>query len=150
MSMKVNKFSMNSQPVLGEREQSSKTEKTGDYFATDLLRTQEKQSTERLQGLLADIDESGRRLSQMPTYSELKTYRELVRKFIGEAVSRMYSLESRTGWDRHGRQKMFTTIRQVDEKLAEMAEDVRTGQERQLSIMSKHDAVRGMLVDLYM
>ena len=149
MSMKVNTFGVSNQPVLSDREQSVKPEKTGDYFAADLRKTQEKQSTERLQALLADIDESGSRLSQMPTYGELKSYRENVRKFIGEAVARMYSLESRTGWDRHGRQKMFTTIRQIDEKLAEMAEDVRSGQDRQLSIMAKHDAVRGMLVDLY-
>ncbi|MDF2568568.1 MAG: hypothetical protein K0R55_172 [Sporomusa sp.] len=149
MSMKINKFGMGTQPVVAERELSGKTEKTGDYFSADLLKTQEKQSTERLQGLLAEIDESGARLSSMPTYGELKAYRELVRKFIGEAVSRMYTVEARAGWDRHGRQKMFTTIRQIDAKLAEMAEDVRTGQDRQLSIMSKHDAVRGMLVDLY-
>ncbi|HWR42871.1 MAG TPA: YaaR family protein [Sporomusa sp.] len=147
--MKINKFGMGNQPVVAEREQTGKAEKVGDYFASDLLKTQEKQSSERLQALLVEIDESGRRLSNMPTYGELKSYRELVRKFIGEAVSRMYTLESRAGWDRHGRQKMFTTIRQVDEKLSEMAEDVRGGQERQLSIMSKHDAVRGMLVDLY-
>ena len=149
MSMKVNKFGLSNQPILSDRDLSSKTEKTGDYFASDLLKSQEKQSDERLQQLLADIDESGRHLSQMPTYSELKSYREHIRKFIGEAVSRMYTLESRAGWDRHGRQKMYTTIRQIDEKLAEMAEDVRSGQDRQLSIMAKHDAVRGMLVDLY-
>ncbi|WP_425059632.1 hypothetical protein SCACP_02240 [Sporomusa carbonis] len=149
MSMKINKLGIKNQPVMTDREQGGKAEKTGDYFSSDLLKTQEKQSTERLQALLTEIDESGRRLSHMPTYSELKSYRELVRKFIGEAVSRMYTLESRAGWDRHGRQKMFTTIRQIDEKLAEMAEDIRSGQQRQLSIMSKHDAVRGMLVDLY-
>lgn len=149
MSMKVNNFGLSNQPILSDRDQGDKTEKTGDYFASDLLKTQEKHSDERLQMLLADIDESGRRLSQMPTYSELKSYREHIRKFIGEAVSRMYTLESRAGWDRHGRQKMYTTIRQIDEKLAEMAEDVRSGQDRQLSIMAKHDAVRGMLVDLY-
>lgn len=149
MSMKVNKFGITNQPVLNDRDLTSKAQKTGDFFATDLLKTQEKQSTERLQGLMAEIDESGRHLSQMPTYGELKSYRELVRKFIGEAVSRAYSLEARAGWDRHGRQKLFTTIRKIDEKLAEMTEDVRVGQERQLSIMSKHDAVRGMLVDLF-
>ncbi|WP_414715011.1 YaaR family protein [Sporomusa sp.] len=149
MSMRINKLDMGNQPVVAEREQAGKAEKTGDYFAADLLKTQEKQSSERLQALLSEIDESGRRLSNMPTYGELKSYKELVRKFIGEAVSRMYTLESRAGWDRHGRQKMFTTIRQVDEKLGEMAEDVRVGQQRQLSIMSKHDAIRGMLVDLY-
>lgn len=149
MSMKVNNFGVSKQPLLSDRDLSNKSEKTGDYFAADLLKTQDAQSTERLQTLLTQIDESGRRLSQMPTYGELKSYRELVRKFIGEAVSRAYTLESRTGWDRHGRQKLYTTIRKVDEKLAEMTEDVRVGQERQLSIMSKHDAVRGMLVDLF-
>lgn len=149
MSMKVNGFGLTSQPLLPDREHGNKIEKSGDFFAADLRRSQDSQYTERLQEYLAKIDESGQKLSQMPTYSELKTYREYVRKFIGEAVSRMYTVESRGGWDRHGRQKMFTTIRKIDEKLAEMTEDVRVGQERQLSIMSKHDAVRGMLVDLY-
>jgi uncharacterized protein len=149
MGMKVNTLGVSKQPVVADRELPNKTEKTGDYFASDLLKTQETQSTERLQTLMTQIDESGRRLSQMPTYSELKSYRELVRKFIGEAVSRAYSLEARAGWDRHGRQKLYTTIKKVDEKLAEMTEDVRVGQDRQLSIMAKHDAVRGMLVDLF-
>lgn len=149
MSMKVNNVGVSNQPVLADRDQANKSEKTGDYFAADLLKSQKAQSTERMQQLLTQIDESGRRLSQMPTYGELKSYRELIRKFIGEAVSQAYSLESRTGWDRHGRQKLYTTIRKIDEKLAEMTEDVRVGQERQLSIMAKHDAVRGMLVDLF-
>lgn len=149
MSMKINNLNMANQPVVAEREQTEKADKSGDYFAADLLKSKEKQSTERLQALLLKIDESGRRLSQMPTYGELKSYREHVRQFIGEAVSRMYSLESRNGWDRHGRQKVFTTIRQIDQKLAAMAEDVCSGQDRQLSIIAKHDAVRGMLVDLF-
>lgn len=149
MGMKVNSFGISNQPVIADRDQSNKTEKTGDYFAADLLKTQQNQSTERLQALITQIDESGRRLSQMPTYSELKSYRELIRKFIGEAVSQAYTLESRAGWDRHGRQKLFTTIRKIDEQLAGLTEDVRVGQERQLAIMSKHDAVRGMLVDLF-
>lgn len=149
MGMKVNTFGVSNQSVMTDREIPNKAEKSGDYFAADLLKSQETQSTERLQTLMTQIDESGRRLSQMPTYSELKSYRELVRKFIGEAVARSYSLDARAGWDRHGRQKLYTTIRKVDDKLAQMAEDVRVGQERQLSIMAKHDAVRGMLVDLF-
>lgn len=149
MGMKVNNLGVNNQPVMADRETPVKAEKTGDYFAADLLKSQESQSTERMQKLMEAIDESGRRLSQMPTYSELKSYRELIRKFIGEAVSRAYSLEARAGWDRYGRQKLYTTIRKVDETLASMTEDVRVGQERQLSIMAKHDAVRGMLVDLF-
>ena len=60
----------------------------------------------------------------------------------------MYSLESRHGWDRKGRQKVFTLVRKIDEKLAELTEDVRTGQDKQLSILEKHGIIRGLLVDL--
>lgn len=147
--MKINKTGSASVPILPEREAGGKADKTSGFFAADLMKAADKQGKERLNALLEEITEQGKRLGKVPTYSELKAYRELVRKFIGEAVGNMYSLHSQTGWDRHGRQKAYTIIRQVDDKLAEITEDVRHGQERQLAIMEKLDAVRGMLVDLY-
>ena len=149
MGMKINNFGTSSKPFLADRDAGNRVEKSGDFFAADLMKSQDTQSRDRLTALLAEIDVSGKQLSTVPTYAELRRYRELVRNFIGEAVGRMYSLESQSGWDRHGRHKMFKIIRKVDETLVDMAEDVRIGQERQLSIMAKHDAVRGMLVDLY-
>lgn len=147
--MKINKTGSAQVPVLPERDGGGKADKTSGFFANDLMKANDKQAKERLNALLAEINEQGKRLGKVPTYAELKSYRELVRKFIGEAVGNMYSLQSQTGWDRHGRQKAYTIIRQVDDKLAEITEDVRQGQERQLSIMEKLDAIRGMLVDLY-
>lgn len=147
--MKVSKTPTASLPQVTDRESGNRTDKTSSYFASDLLKAKDDQSRERLNALMQQITDQGKRLGQVPTYSELKTYRELVRKFIGEAVGNMYNLQSQTGWDRHGRQKMYTVIRQVDDKLAELTEDVRQGQERQLAIMEKLDAIRGMLVDLY-
>ena len=149
VGMKINNFGTSTKPFLTDRDGSNRVGKAEDLFAADLLKSQDNQSMDRLTALLAEIDASGKQLSTVPTYAELKKYRELVRSFIGEAVGRMYSLESQSGWDRHGRHKMFKIIRKVDETLVDMAEDVRVGQERQLSIMAKHDAVRGMLVDLY-
>ena len=96
------------------------------------------------------IAAQGKRLALVPTFGELKSYRELVREFLGEAVGRMYNLESQSGWDRQGRQKVFTTVKQIDSTLASLTEDVRLGQERQLNIANKLGAIQGMLVDLYM
>jgi hypothetical protein len=62
----------------------------------------------------------------------------------------MYTLNSQSGWDRMGRQKVYTSVRKIDKKLEEMAEDIRLGQADQLSIIAKQDAIRGMLVDIYM
>jgi uncharacterized protein len=73
----------------------------------------------------------------------------LVSRFISDAVSNMYQVQSQTGWDRQGRQKMYTIIKGIDTAMEDLTEDVRTGQGRELDILAKQDAIRGMLVDLY-
>lgn len=119
-------------------------------FSMELREQEECMSNEQLDKLLRQIDEQGARLSKTPTYDELKSYRTLIKNFVGEAVNRMYALHSQSGWDRMGRQKVYTTVRKVDKKLEEMAEKIRLGQAEQLDIIASHDAIRGMLVDLYM
>jgi len=148
--VKINNLGVAQPPVISDREGPNKLEKTIGHFASDLMDSQDQQSQEKLNKLLDQINEQGSKLSHAPTYADLKNYRELIRGFIGEAVGRMYTVNSERGWDRQGRQKMFTIIKKIDSTLADMAEDVRIGQERQLNIMAKHDAIRGMLVDLYM
>ncbi|MEG6585230.1 YaaR family protein [Dendrosporobacter sp. 1207_IL3150] len=148
--MKINnRAALNALPI-SDSDSNAKPGKTSNPFSNDLLRSQAGYSKERLDALMEQITKQGARLGQVPTYSELKTYRELVRSFISETVSKMYTLQSQTGWDRQGRQKMYTTIKKVDDTLASLTEDVRNGQDRQLEIMAKQDAIRGMLVDLYM
>ena len=107
-------------------------------------------SREQMEELLRQIDEQAVKLSKTPTYDELKAYRTMIKNFVGTAVSLMYELHSQAGWDRMGRQRAYTTVRKVDEKLEEMAEKIRLGHAEQLDIIASHDAIRGMLVDLYM
>ena len=107
-------------------------------------------SREQMEEMLKKIDEQALRLSKTPTYDELKAYRTLIKNFVGTAVSLMYELHSQAGWDRMGRQRVYTTVRKVDTKLEEMAEKIRLGHSEQLDVIASHDAIRGMLVDLYM
>ena len=119
-------------------------------FGAELRSQEESVTTEQLDKLLKQIDEQGARPSRTPTYDELKSYRTLVKNFVGEAVNHMYELHTQAGWDRMGRQKVYTTVRKIDKKLEEMAEKIRLGQANQLDIIASHDAIRGMLVDIYM
>jgi len=105
---------------------------------------------EQMQQLLQKIDEQGAKLTKTPTYDELKEYRSLIKTFVGEAVSQMYATHSQAGWDRLGRQKVYTTVRKIDMELENMAEHIRLGQTDSLTIVASQDAIRGMLVDLYM
>ena len=133
------------------RDASSKIFERDNDFSQELF-SQQKDGTshEEMEKLLKKIDEQAGRLSKSPTYEELKAYRTMIKNFVGAAVSNMYELNTSAGWDRMGRQRVFTTVRKIDSKLEEMAEKIRLGQSEQLDVIASHDAIRGMLVDLYM
>ncbi|HWR55035.1 MAG: YaaR family protein [Bacillota bacterium] len=118
-------------------------------FRQQFQRLQGEALYQRLQRMADEITEQGKRLSRTPTYRELKMYRELIRQFVREAVQNTYVLQNRTGWDRRGRQKIYTLVQKIDTVLAELTELVKDGQENQLEILAKLDVIRGMLVDLY-
>ena len=119
-------------------------------FSMELADQESSMSREAMDRLLEQIDKQGARLSKSPTFDELRSYRALIQNFIGEAVGTMYELHTQAGWDRLGRQKVYTSVRKIDRKLEEMAEKIRLGQADQLDIIASHDAIRGLLVDLYM
>ena len=119
-------------------------------FSMELADQESSMSREAMDRLLEQIDKQGARLSKSPTFDELRSYRSLIQNFIGEAVGSMYELHTQAGWDRLGRQKVYTSVRKIDKKLEEMAEKIRLGQADQLDIIASHDAIRGILVDLYM
>jgi len=147
--VKINKMRSRPTPVIADRETAGKVNRTGGLFAADLVHAQDVMSQEKLRDLLDQITAQGERLGRVPTYAELKKYRELVRSFLAEAVGRAYALQTQRGWDRLGRQKMYAIVKEIDQQLAALAEDVRQGQERQLAIAGRLDAIRGLLVDLY-
>lgn len=150
MSLRINSKSTNLTPSpLPETEPRQKVNSTQRTFAVDMSKESDQQARQHLEELLGKIQQQGKRLGQTPTYSELKAYRDLVKKFMSEAVGQMYEVESGSGWDRRGRQKTYTLVKKVDETLEALTEDVKLGQERQLAILDKMDSIRGMLVDLY-
>ena len=126
-----------------------RTEEADTSFSAELTDQRGNMTREELEALLKKIDEQGAKLTKTPTYDELRAYRSLVQEFVNEAVANMYELHTSAGWDRMGRQKVYTTVRSIDEELEKMAEHIRLGQSDQLDIVASQDAIRGMLVDLY-
>ena len=124
-------------------------EDTDTSFSAELNDQQGNLTREQLEALLKKIDAQGAKLTKTPTYDELRAYRGLVQEFVNEAVAHMNELHTSAGWDRMGRQKVYTTVRSIDDELEKMAEHIRLGQADQLDIVASQDAIRGMLVDLY-
>ena len=150
MAMKINNFTPQGPTILRMRDSGSAVQDTGTEFSMELFDQEGEISQEHLDKLMKQIDAQGAKLSVTPTYDELKEYRTLIKNFVGEAVSHMYDMHTQAGWDRMGRQKVYTTVRKIDKKLEEMAERIRLGQAKRLDILASHDAIRGMLLDLYL
>ena len=149
MAMRIDKSQSRTPAPAPETETRQRVESSQHGFSVDLSKESDQQVRQHLEELLGKIQQQGKRLGETPTFSELKSYRELVKKFMSEAVGKMYDVESGAGWDRRGRQKAYTLVKTVDATLESLTEDVRHGQERQLTILAKMDSIRGMLVDMY-
>lgn len=152
MNMKIDPTSRRPMEPLNLGDKDPKTRELKNEMPTfrqQFQRLQGEALYQRMHQMAGEITEQGKRLSRTPTYRELKLYRQLVQRFVREAVDNMFVLENRTGWDRRGRQKVYTLVQQIDAALAELTELVKDGQDNQLEILAKLDAIRGMLVDLY-
>ena len=151
MPVKINTTAMPASPLELLRGTSEHPRDKELSFETELMEQQsEGVSHEEMETMLRKIDEQAARLSKTPTYDELKEYRTLIKNFVGAAVSNMYEVHTSAGWDRMGRQRVYTTVRKIDRKLEDMAERIRLGQSEQLDVIAAHDAIRGMLVDIFM
>lgn len=150
MKIKIDGMGARTTMVPHKTEMGHKAAATDADFASELNDQQSSFTREQLRQMLEEIDAQGQRLSKTPTYEELKEYRSLIKTFVGTVVSQMYTVNTKAGWDRLGRQKVYTNVRKIDKELEDMAEKIRLGQTKQLDVIASHDAIRGMLVDLYM
>jgi len=99
-----------------------------------------------LNALLRDLDEASSQLKDNPNLENLKRYKELVKAFLKEALSKTYKVKEvvsrRTG-------KLFVLVERVNRALEELVERVLSKQVDALWLASKLEEIRGLLIDLY-
>jgi uncharacterized protein YaaR (DUF327 family) len=100
------------------------------------------------QSLISGIDAQGERLSKRADVKELEKYRELIRGFLDEVVSNGYAFSKENAYAPRGRQRVFATVKIVDEKLDELAKAVFSEQADSLAILGKVGEIHGLLVDI--
>jgi len=103
-----------------------------------------------LESLLDAVHERGEELKIHPSFSSIKSYREAVGAFINAVVRRSLHAETVEGarFNPLKKQKRFTMIRIIDEKLTQLAEGILAEQREQLDILARVDEINGLLVDL--
>ena len=103
-----------------------------------------------LEELMDDIHEAGEALKEVPTLENVKGYKGAVSRFLKFIVKNSLETETTAGanFNPLKKQKRYTIIRVVDEKLERLAAGVLQNQSDKLYILEKIEEINGLIVNL--
>lgn len=145
MDIKVNDVSK-----IQQVEEPTKSVDSGDNsFKFTLIRNiEEKDLQEKLNSMMEEITAQGDKISKHMDIKDMKKYRELVKGFLNEVVSRSHEFSRENFLDRRGRHRVYGIVRLVDKNLDDLAGELVKDEKDHLAIISKIDDIRGLLLDI--
>lgn len=145
MDIKVNDVSK-----IQQVEEPTKSVDSGDdSFKFTLIRNiEEKDLQEKLNSMMEEITVQGDKISKHMDIKDMKKYRELVKEFLNEVVSRSHEFSRENFLDRRGRHRVYGIVRLVDKNLDDLAGELVKDEKDHLAIISKIDDIRGLLLDI--
>lgn len=145
MDIKVNDVSK-----IQQVEEPTKSVDSGDdSFKFTLIRNiEEKDLQEKLNSMMEQITVQGDKISKHMDIKDMKKYRELVKGFLNEVVSRSHEFSRENFLDRRGRHRVYGIVRLVDKNLDDLAVELVKDEKDHLAIISKIDDIRGLLLDI--
>jgi uncharacterized protein len=102
-----------------------------------------------LDRLIRSIDDMGKQLAKQMSWRALMDYKERVRRFLEQVVKGGFATLEKQGFDRRGRMRLYKIVSQIDDLMAELAEQVVDEESEHLEILAKIGDIRGLLVNLY-
>lgn len=144
MDIKVNQIQ---QP--NQTEQKAPVQQTDGSFKFTLISNIEEQDLQaRLNVLMEDIIQQGKRLTKHMDVRDMKRYRELIKDFMNEIVNRSHKFSRENFLDRRGRHRVYGMIRLIDKNLDELAAELIKDEKDAIAILGKIDEIRGLLLDI--
>ena len=145
MDIKVNDVSK-----IQQVEEPTKSVDSGDdSFKFTLIRNiEEKDLQEKLNSMMEEITVQGDKISKHMDIKDMKKYRELVKGFLNEVVSRSHEFSRENFLDRRERHRVYGIVRLVDKNLDDLAGELVKDEKDHLAIISKIDDIRGLLLDI--
>lgn len=132
-----------------QAEQKSPVQETdGSFKFTLISNLEDKGLYDRLMVMMDDITAQGTKLGKHMDVRDMKHYRALIKEFMNEIVSRSHEFTRENFLDRKGRHRVYGMVRLVNAKLDEIAQELIKDEKDHLSILSKIDEIRGMLLDI--
>lgn len=144
MDLKVNDVS-----GVTQTQEVNQTKPTDDGFKFTLASAiDDAELKEKLSGLMDEITEQGKRISEHMDIRDMKKYRGLVKDFMNEVVNRSHKFSRENFLDRRGRHRVYGLVKLVDKNLDDLAGELVKEEKDHLAILGKVDEIRGLLLDI--
>ena len=78
----------------------------------------------------------------------MKKYRALIKSFLNEVVTRSHEFARENFLDRRGRHRVYGIIRQIDDKMDELARALIEDETDNIKILDTIGDIRGLLLDI--
>lgn len=109
---------------------------------------EEKDLKNRLQTMMDDITAQGEKIAKHMDIKDMRRYRELVKGFLNEVVSRSHEFSRENFLDRRGRHRVYGIVKLVDKNLDDLASELVKEEKDHIAIVSRIDDIRGLLLDI--
>ena len=135
---------------LQQMEQKVQTPDTDSSFRFTLLSTIEEQELQAsLSLMMEDITQQGYKLGKRMDIRDMKLYRKLIQEFMNEIASHSHKFSRENFLDKNGRHRVYGILKQVNETLDELAAELLKDEKDHITILSKIDEIRGLLLDIF-
>ena len=128
---------------------TSKVSSGDDSFKFTLISNiEEKDLQQKLRTMMEDINEQGEKIARHMDIKDMRRYRELVKGFLNEVVSRSHEFSRENFLDRRGRHREYGIVKLVDKNLDDLAGELVKDEKDHIAIVSRIDDIRGLLLDV--
>ncbi|MGN6714774.1 hypothetical protein SAMN02745136_02279 [Anaerocolumna jejuensis DSM 15929] len=144
MDIKVNQM----QPVTQAQPAAPLPEADGSFKFTLISNIEEQGLKERLNLMMEEITQQGKKLGKHMDVRDMKKYRELIKEFMNEIVNRSHKFSRENFLDRRGRHRVYGMIKLIDKNLDELALELIKDEKDTILILNKIDEIKGLLLDI--
>lgn len=145
MDIKVNQVQNVNQ--VQQTQQTQPTDGTFKFMLASNIEEAELQG--RLNALMEEITNEGKKLAKRRDVKDMRHYRGLVKEFLNEIVSRSHEFSRENFLDKRGRHRVYGIVRLVDENLDELAQALMSDEKENIDILGKIGEIQGLLLDIF-
>lgn len=135
-------------PTLREVSVNHNTNTDKNFNFTLLSQIKENELQDKLKQMIDDISKQGQKISEHMDIRDLKMYRSLISNFMSEVVAHSHEFSRENFLDKRGRHRVYGIIRQVNDKLDELAQELLKLEKNPISILERIGEIRGLILDI--